>query len=172
VRGWSISAGWVCADSSDGARNDCAAPEELLPQGERRQALWRIEDVLARKVSAGPDIDGFPEGGVLYLVSWAGWGKEHSSWEPEEEIPGGMVDDYMNRLAMDAWNLATAPSFEPARARDLQRRRDDAKRRQAPLRGSATSANTQPFKQQRLGNHKCFKWFKQSNVQGAWRFAD
>ena len=64
--------------------------------------VWEVHELLARRVSRGPRLDGAERGAVQYLVRWSGWAEQFDSWEADQNI----ADDLKERFA----RKATAPS--------------------------------------------------------------
>jgi len=72
---------------SDGAMHP---PEPLLYEADG-SAKWEVESLLADRVRK--HVNGKPQV-TEYLVRWAGFGPEHDTWEPSQNIHAGLITAY------------------------------------------------------------------------------
>ena len=70
-------------------------PEPLLYEADG-SARWEVEALIADRVRT--HVNGKPHV-IEYLVRWAGFGPEHDTWEPSQNIHAGLIAAYKAKVA-------------------------------------------------------------------------
>ena len=70
-------------------------PEPLIYEADG-SAQWEVETLIADRVRK--HVNGKPQV-TEYLVRWAGFGPEHDTWEPSQNIHAGLISAYRAKVA-------------------------------------------------------------------------
>ena len=71
------------------------------PQPEfEHEDRYEIEKILRSKTDT-------KKGTIHYFIKWKGWGPEHNTWEPVENIDQGVLDEFTKRTETSIPNITT-----------------------------------------------------------------